>query len=275
MTFLAVFAMLLPSVTKAAEVLLMTYNIRYDNPADGNNTWANRKSSLIEQIHLHNPDILGIQEAMPNQVANLADALPEYAYVGVGRDPDNTGEGVPIFFNKNHFEVLESSTFWLSETPGKPSTGWDAAMNRICVYALFKVTDSKQKFWVFNCHFDHQGETAKAESARLVLAMMQRLNVNKLPVLLMGDFNSMPESVPLAILKNQMVDSFDASHTVRSGPTGTFSGFYAEQPVLNRIDYIFSDKAFQVDVLSYRTIQNSADGRYPSDHLPVMVKMRF
>lgn len=267
--------MLLPSVTKAAEVLLMTYNIRYDNPADGINSWANRKSSLIGQIHQNNPDILGIQEAMPAQVADLADALPEHAYVGVGRDPSNTGEGVPIFFNKNLFEVLESSTFWLSETPGEPSAGWDAAMNRICVYALFKVTDSKQKFWVFNCHFDHQGETAKAESARLVLAMMQRLNVSKLPVLLMGDFNTLPDSIPVAILKNQMVDSFESSLTARSGPAGTFSGFYAGQPVSNRIDYIFSDKAFKVDVLSYRTLQNSANGRYPSDHLPVMVKMRF
>lgn len=253
----------------------MTYNIRYDNPADGINAWTNRKSSLIEQIRLNKPDILGIQEALPNQIADLALALPKYAYVGVGRDPNNTGEGVPIFFNKGHFEVLESSTFWLSETPSEPSIGWDAAMNRICVYALFEAVDNKHKFWVFNCHFDHQGEKAKAESARLVLAIMQRMNVKGYPIVLMGDFNSTPLSVPIGLIKEKMDDSLDISLTEPIGPAGTFSGFYSEQPVSNRIDYIFSDKAFQVEVLSHKALQNPTEGRYPSDHLPVLVKIRF
>lgn len=253
----------------------MTYNIRYDNPADGINAWANRKSALIEQILVNNPDIFGIQEAMPNQITDLAVALPKYAFVGVGRDPNNTGEGAPIFYNQDRFQILKSNTFWLSETSGKPSLGWDATLNRICVYALFKAVDIKHTFWVFNCHFDHQGVTAKYESARLVLAMMRRLNVNKVPMLLMGDFNSTPLSVPISVIKEKMVDSLEISQTEPIGPAGTLSGFYTEQPVSDRIDYIFSDKAYQVNVLSHKTLQNPTEGRYPSDHLAVLVKIRF
>jgi endonuclease/exonuclease/phosphatase family metal-dependent hydrolase len=268
-------ALLLPGLALAAEVRLMSYNIRYDTPADGVNAWPQRKAAVAELLRRNSPDIFGIQEALPHQIGELSAALPDYGWLGVGRDADGGGEGAPVFYRKDRFTLLRSATFWLSETPDRPSRGWDAALNRICSYGQFEDKSSRRRLWIINCHFDHAGPTARLESARLVLSQIETINPDGEPLVLMGDFNAEPESPPMVLLKQHLSDSRDSSRSPPSGPSGTFNGFTVEGAVTRRIDYLFTEPQGPVEVLHHAVLDDANAGRYPSDHLPVLVRIRY
>jgi endonuclease/exonuclease/phosphatase family metal-dependent hydrolase len=268
-------ALLLPGFALATEARLMSYNIRYDTPADGVNAWPQRKAAVAELLRQHAPDIFGIQEALPHQVSELSAALPDYGWLGLGRDADGGGEGVPVYYRKDRFTLLQSATFWLSETPGSPSRGWDAALNRICSYGQFEDKSSRRRLWVINCHFDHAGQKARLESARLVLSQIETINPDGEPLVLMGDFNAEPESPPMVLLKQDLSDSRDSSRSPPSGPPWTFSGFAVEGAVTRRIDYLFTASRGSVEVLEHAVLDDANAGRYPSDHLPVLVRIRY
>lgn len=259
----------------AQTVKMMTYNIRYDNPNDGENAWPNRKEYFCSQVAFYAPDILGIQEALPNQVKDIAAFFPNYSYVGVARDGIEKGESSNIFYNKNRFELVEGNTFWLSETPDKISKGWDAALNRICTYALFKDKKAKQLFWVFNTHLDHMGELARTNSIQLIRSKIKALNTKDYPVFFMGDFNSEPTEERIINLKKEMIDSKDVSEEKPFGPSGTFNGFKHNEAVTKRIDYIFLSKDSKIKVKKYAVLSDSKDLKYPSDHLPVYIEINF
>ena len=262
-------------LSSAQNLKLMSYNIRYDNPNDGENAWPNRKEFLYAQLAFYEPDVLGIQEALPHQVLEMATALPKYNYVGTARDGEGKGESSNIFYKKDQFELLQQKTFWLSETPDKISKGWDAALNRICTYALFKNKKTKQIFWVFNTHFDHIGESARTNSIQLILTKIKSLNTKNYPVFFMGDFNSEPSEQRIINLKKEMIDSKDVSEEKSFGPTGTFNAFKHNDAVTKRIDYIFLSKNNILKVKKYAVLSDSKDLKYPSDHLPVYVEIRF
>lgn len=254
---------------------IITYNIRYDNPNDGDNQWSKRKVFLRDQIAFYSPDILGIQEGLHHQVEYIDSTFINYNYVGLGRDDGKKkGEYSAIFFNKNKLEIVKDSTFWLSETPNKISVGWDASMERICTYALFRDKVTEQQFWVFNTHFDHIGNVARAESAKLILNKIKQLNEGNLPFLLMGDLNLKPESEPIRHLSKELNDSKTICLSRPFGPVGTFNGFRFGEPVVNRIDYIFTSKG-NINVNKYAVLSDSKDLKYPSDHLPVYVEIEF
>jgi len=252
---------------------IMTYNIRYDNPHDGENQWTNRKEFLCDQIAGTKPDILGIQEGLHHQVMYLDSVFIDYTYVGIGRDDGKKkGEYSAIFYNHKKFEVLESSTFWLSSTPNIVSVGWDASMERICTYGLFRNKNTGQKIWVFNTHFDHIGNEARSQSARLIWQKINELNKGKLPVILMGDFNLKPISEPILYIASTLQDSKTISLSIAEGPVGTFNGFRISEPILDRIDYVFVSKN-NIQVNKYAVLSDIRNLRYPSDHLPVLVEL--
>lgn len=263
------------SVPKAQILQLMTYNIRYDNPNDGPNAWPNRKAILTAQLAFYEPDVFGLQEALPNQVDQISNALPQYNHVGIARDGEKLGEASPIFYKISRFDLLQQNTFWLSETPNKISKGWDAALNRICTYVLLKDKKSKQKFWVFNTHLDHMGELARTNSIQLILNKISQLNTANSPVFLMGDFNTEPTAERIINLKKEMNDSFEVSLEKPFGPSGTFNGFKHNEAVTSRIDYIFVSKNKSLQVLKCAVLSDSQNLYYPSDHLPVYVKVRL
>ncbi|OYQ43894.1 endonuclease/exonuclease/phosphatase family protein [Flavobacterium aurantiibacter] len=259
----------------AQDLKLITYNIRLDLESDGENKWQNRKEFLCSQLGFYDPDIFGIQEALPNQVIDIKSALPEYNYVGIGRDGNGKGESSNIFFKKNRFEVLTSDTFWLSETPEIISKGWDAALNRICTYVLLKDKETKQTFWVFNTHLDHQGDIARTKGIEVILLKIKALNTKNYPVVLLGDFNSEPTEERIINLKKLMIDSQDISDQKPFGPSGTFNAFKHNEAVTKRIDYIFLSKGNSFKVNKYAVLSDSKDLKYPSDHLPVYVELTF
>ncbi len=272
---LLIVSMVFMSESSQAQLSLMSYNIKYATEKDGENSWSKRKDHLTTQIQFYEPDILGLQEALIGQVEHLKSSLGAYEYVGVGRDDGkDEGEFTAVLYDTRKFEVLESETFWLSKTPDEPSMGWDADYPRICTYVLFRNRETKDEFWVFNTHFDHKGQKAMEESALLVLSKIREINKDDLPVVLMGDLNSEPDSKPVEHLKKDLTDSKEIAEKVVFGPEGTFNAFEFCEPVDRRIDYIFTSPG-NIEILKYAVLSDSRDMRYPSDHLPVYVLLKF
>jgi len=252
---------------------IMSYNIRYDNTWDVENSWTIRKDKVSQILIQYAPSIIGIQEGLLSQVQYIDSCLTNYDYVGAGRDDGKEqGEFCAIYFDTTRYSVLNDSTFWLSETPDTISVGWDAALERICTYGLFKDRKTAEEFWVFNTHFDHMGARAREQSSGLILKMINKINLRSLPIILMGDFNSIPDSPPVNKIKTDLSDALHISLKELQGPRGTFNGFNADLPIEKRIDYIFTGN---FKVLSYIHINDRLNNnRHISDHLPVMVKIQ-
>jgi endonuclease/exonuclease/phosphatase family metal-dependent hydrolase len=253
----------------------MTYNIRLDIAVDGENAWSHRKGFFTSQLQFYEPDIFGIQEATPNQVIDISNALPQYNHIGIGREGIGKGEASNIFYKKERFSVSNESTFWLSETPNEISKGWDAACNRVCTFALFKDLKSKKSFWVFNTHLDHIGEVARSKSIELIISKIEIVNDQKLPVIFMGDFNSEPNENRIIALKKIMNDSRELSVEKPFGPLGTFNNFQYNEPATKQIDYIFLTKNSPIIVNKYGVLTDSKNLRFPSDHFPVCIEIKF
>ena len=252
---------------------IMTYNIRLDVASDGENAWPKRKDYFTSQIGFYSPDIFGVQEATPNQVLDIALALPNYNRFGVGREEGGLGEACTIYYKKDRFKLEQSNTFWLSETPNVVSRGWDAACNRVCTYGLFKDLKTKKIFWVFNLHLDHMGEEARVKGVQLALSKIKELNTKNYPAFLMGDFNSEPDTKQIKEIKNVMNDTRDVSIEKPFGPSGTFNDFKHNEPVTLLLDYIFISKNSGLKVQKHAVLSDSKDLKYPSDHLPVLIEI--
>lgn len=245
-----------------------TFNIRYENTKDGVNAWVNRKEWVRELMDYHEFDIVGVQEALATQVDFLLEK--RWDSVGVGRDDGKrAGEFAPVFFDKARFEKKQSGTFWLSETPDTPSMGWDAALNRICTWVRLMEKGSGVEFYLFNTHFDHKGTVARDKSADLILEKIRAIAGNT-HFFLTGDFNLTPDTPPIRRLSSALRHARTVSETPPYGPTGTFSGFDVTRPLEGAIDHIFVSA--RIRVLKYAVLPDQWGGRYPSDHLPVVIK---
>jgi len=256
------------------DLKVMTYNIRLSLESDKENSWDNRKDDALALMNYYHPDYFGVQEAVPQQMVDIKTSLKDYDYVGVGRDDGkNQGEYSAIFYDKTKLEVTKSGTFWLSETPKKPSKGWDAAYNRVCTYAFFKIKKTGKQFLAMNLHFDHVGDVARVNSAKLILEKIKELNPKNLPLTLTGDFNLTDDSEPIKIISKSLDNAFYNSKKPHYGPVGTFTAFDINTVPKERIDYIFV-KGF--DVLSNRTINDRRENLlYPSDHFPILAEIKF
>ena len=253
---------------------VMTYNIKYDNPNDGENSWDFRKAEMATLLQKYYPHVIGTQEGLYHQLVYLDSCLVNYCFVGVGRkDGQKGGEFAAIFYDSTKIKLLSQNTFWLSESGDTASVGWDAALERICTTALFEWKETKQKFWVFNAHYDHIGEKAREMSSELILERIKKVNSEKLPLILIGDLNSEPKSQAIAVLNSQLKDGRLISKKKPSGPYGTFNDFKKEITEEKRIDYIFIS-GFKV--LTYKHIDDKKENGFQvSDHYPVLMKAEF
>ena len=254
------------------EIAVLSYNVRYNSSSDGLDLWDLRKDELIDQIKQLDPMSFGVQEATLTQMKDLEAGLPNYDYVGVGRDDGATkGEFSAIFYKSSEMKVLQEDTFWLSETPNKVSVGWDAALPRIFTYARFELTSSKKQFWHFNTHFDQMGEIARDESAKLIVSKIADLVSSGDALVLSGDFNAEPHEEPILVLNHSFEDPAD--RVKLQGPVGTFGGFQLDAVLDRRIDYIFTKN---VEIKTYQHLDaKRANGRWISDHLPVLLSFNL
>lgn len=252
---------------------IITYNIRMNTAADGVNAWPLRKEKVAGLLKFHQADIFCVQEALPEQVDFLVSGFSEFENVGVGRDDGiRAGEHMSVFYRKARFEKLTDGMFWLSETPSKPGFGWDAVCNRTVTWIKLKDKTTNKVFFVFNTHFDHRGDVARTESAKLILKSIREINKENLPLILTGDFNLTKETSPIQLILTELQDSRDHSKQTPYGPEGTSGGF--EVKLMPRtIDYIFIKGS--VTVQRQGVLTDSFGLYYPSDHLPVLAEVQI
>jgi endonuclease/exonuclease/phosphatase family metal-dependent hydrolase len=276
--WLALLALSAPALAApAGSFNIATYNLRLNLPSDGPNAWPQRSEAVKALIRYHEFDVFGTQEGLPEQIDELG-LLPEFAHVGVGRDDGKrAGEHAAIFFRKARFEALKNGDFWLSQTPDLPSKGWDArCCNRLASWVLLRDRETDKRFYVFSVHFDHEGELARKESAKLLLSKIAEIagGVEKsVPVFCVGDFNSTPETEQIKRMQTAMADAFLFSRSPAYGPVGTFNAFKIDAPMQDRIDYVFVSAG--IEILKYGVLSDSVAGRFPSDHHPVLVRARL
>lgn len=253
---------------------IMSFNIRNMRANDGANGWEQRRELLREVIRRYQPDILATQEAYLPQVEYLAQTLPEYARVGVGRDDGKfAGEHCAVFFLQDKFQAAEEDTFWFSETPECPgSRHWTPAHPRICSWVRL-LAKSGHAFAVYNVHMDHELQFAREQSVRLVLEHIGSRNVSQ-PVLLTGDFNMEEDNPALRRMYEgapSLRDTFRLLHPVAKNQ-GTFHNFTGDMNG-ERIDFIFASREFEV--VEAHILRDNAKGRYPSDHFPISADARL
>lgn len=253
---------------------VMTFNIRLDASTDSLNSWKFRKDNVARLVTYYRPDLLGMQEVLPGQLADLRQALPQYASVGVGRDDGKAaGEHCPIFFSRARFDLLEHGDFALSEHPEIFGVkGWDASYNRICTWAILLDKRNNERVAYFNTHLDNDGVRARREGIRLILERMSGLDSGATAILT-GDFNCGPDEEPSRILASGGMQDAATAAAVCYGPSWSFHDF-GRIPLAGRplLDYVYVEP--QAEVIRYRVIQDTPEEGYYSDHNPVLVEIR-
>ncbi len=234
---------------------------------------------MSNTILFHQADVVGVQEALHEQMRDLQQALPEFKWVGAGRDDGKAqGEYSAIFYRHARFELLASGNFWLSEKPEQAgSIGWDAAITRMVTWARFKDKRSGKIFLHCNTHFDHMGQKAREESAKLLRARITSL-ARDVAVVLTGDFNAGETSTVFQILTEaaNTMRLLENARTISAlphhGPQWSFHGF-GKATERTGIDFIFITEG--VRVLRHANLYDYGEERYPSDHLPVFAELRL
>jgi len=290
-------------------IRVLSYNVRYANRGDHHDAWHERRDAVGRLVRFHRPAIAAFQEPLPDQRADLRDRLPDYEFVGRGREANGEGEGCPIAARTDRWEIVDDDTFWLSETPAEPSTGWGATYRRIATWARVRSVDGATELVVVNTHFDHVSAEARRESARLLRERLPRIATadtsdsdtsdsdtsasdTPTPVVLVGDLNCTPGSDPHRILVGEepagdaastgdrpdRADRFTlrdaaAAADLRYGPETSLTDF-ARLIDGRRIDHALVTAA--VDVSAFATLADRDDrGRYPSDHLPILAQVEI
>ncbi|MEH6304164.1 endonuclease/exonuclease/phosphatase family protein [Olivibacter sp. CPCC 100613] len=264
-------------ILQAQQLRIATFNVRYANPGDTGNLWIDRAPVVAALIDFHGFDVFGTQEALKGQLDDISAALPEYERYGVGRDDGkDAGEHSAIYFKKNRFELLKKGDFWLSETPDKPSFGWDAQSHkRICSWVQLRDKESGRAFFVFNAHYDHQGVQARKESSKLILKKIKDIAQGD-PAVLTGDMNGSEDTEWYQTLAQSTLLK-DTEKLVKKPYklNASFNGFGNEKSLQATaiIDHIFITKDFKT--LKWGVLTDTYHGKFPSDHFPVMVDLEI
>jgi endonuclease/exonuclease/phosphatase family metal-dependent hydrolase len=266
-----------PAGEGAETLRVMTFNIRYDNPNDGEDAWPNRRAKVASMIRFHGADVVGLQEALRHQIGDLEAALPRFGWFGSGRSAERDAEHCAVLYRRDRLEVLAEGTFWLSETPDVAgSRGWDAALPRIVTWGKLRDRRNGAVLHLFNTHFDHVGEAARRESARLLLRKVAEIAGADGPAVVTGDFNTTPESEPYRVLTTgdgthgALGDAMLASSCPHHGPTSSWNAFKAIEAG-RRIDFVLVRPP--AVVRQHGILSDTFDGRFPSDHLPVLAEL--
>ena len=267
---IAAFALMGVACNRTSEIKVMSYNIRLSSgtiEADSIYHWEHRKQASLELMHQEQPTVFGLQEACPDQMDYMVENLPEYGYIGVGRDDGKRkGEFMSIFYKKDEVELIDGGTFWLSQTPDQVTKGWDAACFRTCTWTIMKKKDTGKKFVYLNTHLDHKGQEARKESIKLIVAKAEELTGGKLPVFITADFNSPTTNEIFKPMQETMLDArVEAPVTDERGTLNC----WGTTPPGVVIDHIFFRGA---EAQKFEVLRDKDYGApYVSDHYPVML----
>ena len=253
----------------------MSFNVRFAS-TNQPNAWADRRPIMKECLRKTDPDIIGTQETTYLQVTDLAEDLPDYNWIGLGRDGGSRGEFMAVYYRKDRFKPLEFDHFWLSDTPDRiGSSTWGNQNRRMVTWIKFLDRKSGQQFYFFNTHFDHKIQEAREKSATLVRERITGLNTS-LPVILTGDFNAPGgKNKAYSILTENgfMTDTWNSAKKRVNDTIGTFNDFKKENPGGPRIDWILTRNGVSCDRIEIVTFNR--DGKYPSDHFPLLTELNL
>lgn len=252
-----------------ATLQVMSFNVRNSAAADGENGWENRRDAAVAMINALTPDVIGMQEVLPDQQDYLAAGCPDYSAYGIGRNDGEQGERMTVMYNHKALEYVDGGTWWLSETPDVPSVGWDAKYPRTATWLLLKDRRCGKQFYVVNTHLDHRGVEARRNGLLLVVKKIKEMNPD-IPMILMGDFNVEPGDPTLEALEGLMLDARTLAPVTEDTPS--FNGFGAERQKV--IDYIYytgfsGAQAFRVVKESYNQVP------FISDHYPIHAVLTY
>jgi endonuclease/exonuclease/phosphatase family metal-dependent hydrolase len=252
---------------------VMSFNLRYGTAKDGENEWSRRRTLVFDVIRELDADVIGTQEALDFQVDEILAAASTYASIGVGRDDGGArGELSAIFYRKNRFRIGEAGTFWFSDTPGVPgSKSWGNNFTRICTWARLIDRDGRG-FFVYNVHLDHESQPSRERSTQLLRERVEAHSFAADPVIITGDFNAGEKNPALATLFGSFVDTFRVVRPAERS-VGTFTAFKVGNIDGEKIDYVLVQPG--TEVLHADIVRFSRDNRYPSDHFPVIARVRF
>lgn len=243
---------------------VISYNIRLGMADDGDNSWENRKGATLTMVDREQPDLLGIQEGLIDQVQYLEEHCPQYARLGVGRDDGaEGGEIMALYYLRDRFEPLAHGDFWLSEMPDTVSRGWDATCNRTVTWGLFRDKQSEREVCYLNTHLDHMGLTARKESIKLIVRKIAGIAPEGAAVVLGGDFNSPTDDAIFRPLDPTLLSARDASPV--TDHKGTFTGFEKPESTI-LLDHLFFSG---LQPISFRTLDQDYGAPYISDHYPI------
>lgn len=255
----------------APELRVMTYNIRLDTPADGENRWEKRRPLFLSQLDLLQPAILGLQEVVPGQLSDLEAALPHHQRIGAGRDGAGQGEASPLFVSRRLFTVRASGMFWLSSTPQVPSLGWDASYRRVATWAHLRRRADGARVLAINTHWDHLGKQARLESGKMLASWIAAHRKRGEAVVLLGDFNAELTESSMQALLGSLADARTAAGSKAAGTTITFNGYDPSPRSGQTIDHVLVAPGTRV--LRYHALAEQFDGRLASDHFPVIADL--
>jgi endonuclease/exonuclease/phosphatase family metal-dependent hydrolase len=255
---------------------VMTYNIRLDTASDGDNAWPHRRQAVSALIDFYAADLVGLQEVLLHQRDQLAEDLPDYTFLGVGRDDGaNAGEFSLLAYRPARFDLVEHGGFWLSPTPDVPSLGWDAHYRRVVTWARLRRRDDRRSILALNTHWDHAGVVARAESARLIVRWLALHRRPHEIVIVLGDFNAAPTEESYRTLAEApeapLHDARSLSGHPPFGPPGTFNGFDISRADAMPIDHVLVGDGVRVNRIG--VITQHFNGRLPSDHYPVLAEL--
>lgn len=262
----------------AMAVRVMSFNIRYINPGDtGTQTWLARRDHAAQVIREDKADVIGLQEAFRSMLDDISVRVPGYQEIGVGREDGNTkGEYAAILVKKDRFDVIDSGTFWLSDTPTVvASATWKNRVTRICTWAKLEERATKRVLYFYNTHLDHESQEAREKGVAMILSRIAALPTAT-PVIFTGDFNAAednPAIVNIKVSPRHLVDTWrELNLTVPLAESGTMSMFTGVRDTA-KIDYIFVPTGTQV--VDAEIVRRNINDVYPSDHYPLRASVVF
>ena len=280
-TFLILFTLFtLQSFLSAFEIDAVAFNIRFDNPKDGENAWPNRKEMVGKWIESESPDVIGLQEALRHQINDIKKVATAYSEYGVGRDDGKSrGEHCTILYLKKRFTLdkKDCGTFWFSDTPEKiASKSWGNEIPRICTWARLIHKKTGKGFYLYNVHYDHQSQSSRIGASNLIIERISNRKQSNEPIILMGDFNAAEKNPAITVFKEEPLKLVDTFRVVKPDEkmAKTFHGFRGGSFMGGKIDHVFILPK-TAEVRSAEIVRFNKDNRYLSDHYPVRAKLSF
>ena len=280
-TFLILFTLFtLQSFLSAFEIDAVAFNIRFDNPKDGENAWPNRKEMVGKWIESESPDVIGLQEALRHQINDIKKVATAYSEYGVGRDDGKSrGEHCTILYLKKRFTLdkKDCGTFWFSDTPEKiASKSWGNEIPRICTWARLIHKKTGKGFYLYNVHYDHQSQSSRIGASNLIIERISNRKQSNEPIILMGDFNAAEKNPAITVFKEEPLKLVDTFRVVKPDEkmVKTFHGFRGGSFMGGKIDHVFILPK-TAKVRSAQIVRFNKDKRYLSDHYRVRAKLSF